>query len=659
MKRRASAPRAIGVDTGGTFTDFVALVGRRLITLKLPSTPAAPERAVLEGLVRLGAGRATQVRHGSTVATNALLERKGARVVFVTTAGFEDVLEIGRQDRPELYAIAPARVAPLVPAARRIGVRERTGPDGAALTALPPREAARARRLVAALRPEAIAIGLLHSYANPAHERRLERALSSLDVPITRSSFLCPEIREFERFATTVTNAYLMPHVSGYLTRLGNGHAGPLEIVLSHGGTARVRDAVREPVRQLLSGPAAGLRAARDAASASGFPSALTLDVGGTSTDVAFVERTLPRRRAREVAGFPVLLPVLDVHTIGAGGGSIAAVDAGGLLRVGPESAGAMPGPACYGRGGPATLTDALVQLGRIPGEALAGGALRLDRAAAERALTALSRALHAADATTAAEGVVAVAEARMEAALRRVSVERGNDPRAAALVAFGGAGGLHACALAAALDCRAVVFPRDAGVLSALGALAGGARRERSRSVLVDAADAPRLARAFAALEREVRVTFAPRERARLAFERGCEMRYRGQSHELSVPEGSDRIARFHAEHQRRFGFAEPGAPVEVVTVEVRAALPAESIPALERSGRRARARPSAHTAVRDKGARVRAAVWSRAALDPGARLRGPAIVADEGATLWLPPGWSARVHPTGAIVATQAGSR
>ena len=260
MKRRASAPRAIGVDTGGTFTDFVALVGRRLITLKLPSTPAAPERAVLEGLVRLGAGRATQVRHGSTVATNALLERKGARVVFVTTAGFEDVLEIGRQDRPELYAIAPARVAPLVPAARRIGVRERTGPDGAALTALPPREAARARRLVAALRPEAIAIGLLHSYANPAHERRLERALSSLDVPITRSSFLCPEIREFERFATTVTNAYLMPHVSGYLTRLGNGHAGPLEIVLSHGGTARVRDAVREPVRQLLSGPAAGLR---------------------------------------------------------------------------------------------------------------------------------------------------------------------------------------------------------------------------------------------------------------------------------------------------------------------------------------------------------------------------------------------------------------
>ena len=659
MKRRLAAPRAIGVDTGGTFTDFVALVGRRLVTLKLPSTPLAPERAVLEGLARLGAGRATHVRHGSTVATNALLERKGARVVFVTTAGFEDLLEIGRQDRPELYAIAPARVAPLVPAARRIGVRERTGPDGAALTSLPLREAARARRRVAALRPEAIAIGLLHAYANPAHERRLERALISLDAPITRSSLLCPEIREFERFATTVTNAYLMPRVSGYLTRLARGHAGPLEIVLSHGGTARVRDAAREPVRQLLSGPAAGLRAARDAAHACGFPSALSLDVGGTSTDVAFVERTLPRRRAREVAGFPVLLPVLDVHTIGAGGGSIAAVDAGGLLRVGPESAGAAPGPACYGRGGPATLTDALVHLGRIPGETLAGGALRLDRAAAERALGALARALHAGDAATAAEGVVAVAEARMEAALRRVSVEQGNDPRAAVLVAFGGAGGLHACALATALDCRAVVFPRDAGVLSALGALAGGARRERSRSVLVDAADALRLARAFATLEREVRITFSSRERVRLVIERGCEMRYRGQSHELSVPEGADRASRFHAEHRRRFGFAEPGAPVEVVTVEVRAALPADPIPAPERSGRRARVRPTANAPVHHDGSRVRAAVWTRAALDPGARLVGPAIVADEGATLWLPPGWSARVHPTGAIVATRAGSR
>ena len=446
MARRERTAVAVGIDTGGTFTDVVVWRAGRRVALKLPSTPAAPERAVLEALARAGAGRATRVRHGSTVATNALLERKGARVTFVTTAGFEDVLEIARQDRPRLYDLAPARPDPLVPRARRLGARERLGAAGEVVTALTAAECRRIAAQVRASRPEAIAIGLLHAWRDGAHERRLAAALRPAGVPVTLSSALCPEVREFERFATTVANAFLAPRVAGYLGALAGARRGSIEVVLSHGGTAPVAEAAREPVRQLLSGPAAGLRAALDAARACGFRHALTLDVGGTSTDCALLGAAeagadgLPRRRAREICGVPVLLPTLDVHTVGAGGGSIAGVDAGGLLRVGPGSAGADPGPACYGRGGPATVTDALAVLGLLPMAALAGGAIPLDRAAAQAALATLARALGLRDARTAAAGVLAVANGHMEAALRHVSVERGEDPREAALVAFGGA---------------------------------------------------------------------------------------------------------------------------------------------------------------------------------------------------------------------------
>jgi len=661
--RAVKRPRAaaVGVDTGGTFTDFVALRAGRLVALKLPSTPRAPQRAVLEGLQRLGAGRGTRVRHGSTVATNTLLERTGARVSLATTAGFEDLLEIGRQDRPALYALAPRRAEPLVPSARRVGVRERLGPDGVALRPLTPAEARRAARALARTRPEAVAVGLLHAYADPRHERLLGRALARLGVPVTLSSALCPEVREYERLATTVTNAYLAPRVAGYLGSLARGTRARVEVVLSHGGTAPPALAAREPVRQLLSGPAAGLAAAWQVARACGFERALTLDVGGTSTDCAYVAGELPRRRAREVAGFPVLLPVLDVHTVGAGGGSIARVDAGGLLHVGPESAGADPGPACYGRGGPATVTDALVVLGRIPGEVLAGSGLALDRAAAATVLGALARALRRRDALEAAEGVLTVADARMEAALRRVSVEQAHDPRGAALVAFGGAGGLHACALAESLGGAAVLFPVHAGVLSALGALAGGSRRERSRSVLLDAGDGAALERAWRALERRVRADFAPAERRSLALERWAEVRYRGQSHEVPLRGGADLAGRFHAEHERRYGFCDPARAVEVVTLEVRGATPVEweriarlrAAAAAEAPARPGRAR------VRVSGRMAEARVWPRQALPRRGAVAGPAVVTDAGATLWVAPGWSARVHRDGTVVVTWGRAR
>jgi N-methylhydantoinase A len=651
----------VGVDTGGTFTDVVAWRGGQRIAFKVPSTPREPAAAVLEALARAGAGRGTRVRHGSTVATNALLERKGARVTLVTTAGFEDVLEIGRQERPDVYALEPRRTPPLVPRERRLGARERLAAGGSVVTALTSAEIHRVVRRVRASRPEAIAVGLLHAWSAPAHERKLTRALESLGMPVTSAAALVPEIREYERLATTVTNAYLVPRMRGYLRDLAAGAKGAdFQVCLSHGGTAPVALAADEPVRQLLSGPAAGLRAALAAARACGFAAALTLDVGGTSTDCAFLggrdtgEDGLPRRRGREVAGFPVLCPTLDVHTVGAGGGSIARVE-GGVLRVGPESAGADPGPACYGRGGPGTVTDALVVLGAIAGDTLAGGALALDRDAARRALAKLARELGERSPEAAARGVVRVAEAAMEAALRKVSVECGEDPRGAALVVFGGAGGLHACALAQALGVPAVVWPRDAGVLCALGALEGGSRRERSRSVLADAGDRTKLARVLASLEREVLATFSAAQRRRVELEYRAETRALGQAHELTVAAKplASLAERFHAAHERRYGFADPAARVQVVTLEVGGWL-AEPLPR-ERGFSTPAKRERRRVGAWHNGRAVLATWTGRDALTSSERLHGPAVVADDGATLWVAPGWSARRHPTGAVVVTR----
>lgn len=662
--RRTDVRGAVGVDTGGTFTDVVALgADGRALARKIPSTPAMPERAVLAALA--GSRDASHVRHGSTVATNALLERRGARVVFVTTAGFEDLVEIGRQDRPDLYALVPERPEPLVPRPRRVGVRERIGAGGDVRQAPTTAEIARVVRRVRALRPEAIAVGFLHAWSNPAHERRLGRALAGLGVPVCLSSDVAPEIREVERFATTIANAFLLPRVGRYLGALARSHRARWAVVLSHGGTAPIERAAREPVRQLLSGPAAGLRAALACARANGFRRALTLDVGGTSTDVALLggddagEDGLPRRRHREVAGVPVLLPALDVQTVGAGGGSRIECDAGGVLRVGPRSAGADPGPACYGRGGPATVTDAMVMLGRLAGDALAGGAMRLDRAASARAFVPLARALRR-PGVAAAEGALRVANAHMEAALRRVSVERGQDPRGAALVAFGGAGGLHAAELADALGVRDVLWPSHAGVLCAFGALLAGDRRERGRSLLVSAHDTRRLERERRALEREVRAEFAARERAQVACECWVEARYAGQAHELSlpVPRGfGDLIERFHRAHASRYGFADRARDVVVVTLEVRGAVPDAPAPRRARPARERRT--PAHTRTFLSGAMREVPVFDREALAAGRTGRGPAVFADAGASLWVPEHWRWRVGRDGAVHLRAGGRR
>lgn len=717
----------VAVDTGGTFTDVVALVDGALTTLKLPSTPDDPARAVLEGVrAVIPEGRPFVLVHGSTVATNTLLERTGARVALVTNRGFEDVIEIGRQNRPQLYALVGHRPPPLVAVEDRIGIAGRVGPDGAEEAPLDEAELASLARRVrgldagggaggagggaggaggagggergadttAAGGPESVAICLLHSYARPEHEERVAAALEGAGLPLSVSSRLLPEYREYERTATTVVNAYVAPRMDRYLGRLAEGAgAERVRIMGSGGGAIPVERARREPVHTVLSGPAGGVMGALHAAAEAGVRDILTFDMGGTSTDVSLCPGEPLHTREFTIAGLPVAVPVIDIHTVGAGGGSIAEVDAGGALRVGPRSAGADPGPICYGRGGTrVTVTDAHVWLGRLPADVFLGGEAALDAAAVEAPLAELARALGT-DPDAAAEGVLAVADTAMERALRVISVERGHDPVDFTLVPFGGAAGLHAAELADRLGIGAILVPPDPGVLSAYGMLVAPVRKDAARTVLVRseagseagseaaaeagpdpgpgvrsgpgaepgahaaAGSAGRIDTVFRELEQETR---AAMERdgvppATLSIRRLADVRYAGQSFELRVP-AADWVEAFHRAHAARYGFDRRGAAVELVTARVEATGPAPL-----GTGRVARARsvsPVAEreTRVRYRGERVRARLLHRAALAAGRRIEGPAVVHEYSATLWLPPGWSAEALADGSLSARRS---
>jgi N-methylhydantoinase A/oxoprolinase/acetone carboxylase beta subunit len=555
---------------------------------KVPSTPDDPGRALRDGLA---VGRPDRLAHGTTVATNALLERRGAAVALVTTAGFADVIEIARQDRPSLYDSDADRPEPLVPRSWRYEVTGRLAADGTELE--PVGE-------VPVLDPavEAVAVCLLHSDLDDGHERAVAAVLEARGHDVSCSADVSPEFREYERTVTTVVNAYLRPACRPYLRGLADV-AGEVLMMTSAGGLLPVLDAADRPAALLLSGPAGGARAAAAVAEACGWPDALSFDMGGTSTDVCLVRGGAPEVAAgREAAGLPVRLPALDIHTVGAGGGSIARIDPGGALVVGPRSAGAVPGPACYGRGGSEpTVTDADLVLGRIPAGAAFPGLGVLDVDAARTAL---------AEARVDAAGVVAVVDAGMERALRAVSVERGVDPRSLALVAFGGAGPLHACALADALGMPAVIVPPRAGVLSAVGLLCSPVQRDLVRSW---PASVDELAAAAAELVPGGSVTTA------------VDCRYAGQSHELTVPTVED----FPEEHRRRNGFVRDGAPIEVVAVRARVVGPA----------------PMAITDLPVPGAR-RPVV-------------GPAVVAEPDCTIWVADGWRADPGVLGAYLLTR----
>jgi N-methylhydantoinase A len=682
-------PTIVAVDTGGTFTDVVAWYAGELHVHKLPSTPDDPARAVIAGIRHiLRADIADVLIHGSTVATNALIERAGARVVLVTNRGFEDVLAIGRQNRPLLYALAQQRPEPLVPAERRLGIAGRIGPRGDVLHPLDAAEVGQLPDRVGQLAPDAVAIVLLHSYAAPDHEQEVAAALQPLGVPLSVSSELLPEYREYERTATTVVNAYVAPLMDGYLGRIEQAaRARRVRIMGSAGGAVAMERARRDAAQTILSGPAGGVTGALHVAARHGAADIMTFDMGGTSTDVSLCAGAAQQTREFTIAGLPVALPVLDIHTVGAGGGSIARVDAGGALRVGPESAGARPGPACYGHGGvAATVTDANVVLGRLVPHAH----LRLDTAAAAAALGGLAAGLSC-SVEAAAEGVIAVVNAAMEGALRVISVERGHDPAAFTLVPFGGAAGLHAVALAERLEIPRLLVPPAPGVLSAYGMLVAPVRKEAARSVLLGGASAAELEPHFAALQETALA--AMREEGepadRVTLRRWVAARYSGQSHELTVPADSW-AARFHDAHEQRFGYALRDASVEAVTIGVEAsaaaahidasrlaaadgaaAVPgidpprpgAAAVPGIDppRTGAAAvpgidpplpgAAAASGMADVWHDGRFITASRYDREALRPGHRITGPALLLETTAAFWLPPAWTARVEQDGSL--------
>jgi N-methylhydantoinase A len=653
-RRRRNQIR-IGIDTGGTFTDFVvSAADGRVRVHKVLSTPDDPARAVLQGLAELFPdGWDGEVTYGSTVATNALLERRGARVALLTTAGFEDVLEIGRQARPDLYALEPRVPAPLVGREDRIGVRERIGFDGAILTPLAATEIRRVLALLRQRRPEAVAVVLLHAYAKPRHERAIGRALARLGVPVTLSHALVREHREYERTSTAVVNAYVAPVMSRHLGRLARGMPrGRLRVMQATGGAVRPVLAAREPVRTILPGPAGGVVGAARLAAAAGVHRLLTFDMGGTSTDVAMVDGVVPRRSDWTLDRMALRVPVIDIHTVGAGGGSVARRDPGGSLQVGPESAGADPGPACYGRGTVPTVTDANLVLGRLDANAFLGGHMTLDVARARDAVARLARELRL-DVARTAEGIVTVVNAAMARVLRVISVERGYDPRAFHLVAFGGAAALHACELAELLGMTRVLIPRDPGVLSAAGMASAPASRDYVTTVRRVDPPAAVLRRLIEPFRRRGLSELGAEgvSRRRVAIRPFAQMRYLGQAHEIEVPLGPDYRARFDAAHARLYGHADAERSVEVLALRVEAVGMADQLPRRRPRPRRRPAPKGERRALTWRGRRTEVARIERDGLLPGTHLRGPVLIVEYSSTLLIPPSWSGDVDADGHL--------
>jgi N-methylhydantoinase A len=622
----------IGVDAGGTFTDFIVLHDNgRMENFKIRSNPRAPHLVILEGLNRAASGVTADVVHGSTVATNALLERKGARTAFVTTEGFCDLLLIGRQNRAELYNLAPVPRTPLVPRELCFTVKERTFFDGTIEWAPHAAELRKLKKRLKRAGVESVALCFLHSYRNPENEKLAEQLLD-WDGSFCASHSICPEFREYERASTTVLNAYVGPLMDSYIGRLREGCRHRISILQSNGGFMTAEEARRHPVRTVLSGPAGGVGGAVAAARASGYRKILGFDMGGTSTDVCLCDGKPTESTEAYVDGFPVRVPMLDIHTVGAGGGSIARVDEGGLLRVGPESAGADPGPACYGTGDEPTVTDAHVVLGRIEANQFLGGTMSLDPDRAGRAVDRVAAKLGL-DRTAAAEGILRVANANMQRAIRVVSVERGHDPREFALVAFGGCGGLHGCEVAEELAIPSVLVPRDAGSLSALGMLLADHKRDFSAGVL----GSPSVEQAFAALERQAR-----KELRGARLQRWVDVRYAGQSYELTVPWTRGGLAaRFHREHQRIYGYSNPSRSLEIVTARVRAVRGVKR-PSL-------RFKPARDTAAPQLRRMYLSGRWRKVPVFYRGQVGteeqdGPALVLDYGATSLVPRGWTFR---------------
>jgi len=692
--RSRSQPLRIAIDTGGTFTDCVWVDRGRIRILKVFSTPDDPSRAIAEALEKIGRRDSLILLHGTTVGTNTLLQRQGARVALVTTSGFEDVIEIGRQARPNLYDFFFDRIEPLVPADLRFGLDERTSSDGEILRKPSQMDLLDLKARVLEKKPEAIAISLLFSFANPENETLVAAALQALGVPLSVSHQILPEFREYERTSTVVVNAYLQPVMQSYLERLearvqawsespqglklessrhlgGTAEAMPsrgfadlagrvsgvasskrtagarIFVMQSSGGITALRSAAREPVRTVLSGPAGGVVGASAMARRSGCERIISFDMGGTSTDVALVDHEVRGGNQAEIAGLPLGVPMLDIHTVGAGGGSIARFDAAGALRVGPESAGADPGPICYGRGTQPTVTDANLILGRLQAHRFLGGGFSLDLERTRRIASAWLNKRHCRlSLEQFAAGVIRVVNATMEKAVRVVSIERGYDPREFVLVAFGGAGGLHACELAAALRVPRVIVPANPGALSALGILVSDVVKDYSRTVLwrtLDELPTKRLNEEFNNLRRHADGDFRSEGwPGAIRRQLSVDVRYRGQGYEINVPYTGGLIASFRREHERRYGYCYPAREIEFVTLRLRAFMKSRQLNFSE-----ARATPDKRSSSDQEpisvffaGKKIAAATYDRASLKPTRKYSGPAVVTEYSATTVVPPG-------------------
>jgi N-methylhydantoinase A len=651
----------LGVDVGGTFTDFYYIDHGVARIAKRPSTPANPADAVIAGITEHG-WRPEQVVHGSTVATNTVLEHKGARVAFVTTKGFRDLLAIGRQARPSLYDLEPWRPPPLVPRELTFEVDERIGSRGEVLVELSEVVIGRLVDEVRTAGPDAVAVCLLFSFLHPEHETRLGAALRRAGLEVSLSSEVLPEPREFERASTTVLNAYVAPRMRAYLvdlqSRLTGAGGGELAVVQSSGGTLTPEQAGRLAASTLLSGPAAGVAGAFIEASRAGYDRIITLDIGGTSTDVCLCPGRIPFSSEWSIGDYPVRLPAVEVHTVGAGGGSIAWVDEGGALHAGPQSAGAVPGPAAYGGGGPATVTDAHIVLGRLDESSLLGGEFPVDVVAAEKALTQLGIGSD----IQAARGVLTVANTVVAGALRLVSVERGFDPSGFTLVAFGGAGPLHACELADLMRMPRVLVPRYPGIHSATGMTLTRPMRDYAVALAttdrrIDAPESLRMSLdAIEALLEGLGRRATAEMGVGALLEPAVDMRYEGQGYELTVPlvdSGERLLTDFHDAHRQRYGHSDPSRVVEAITVRLRAHLPREEapVPKLRQAGADASAALAGRRLVHLTRP-TQVPVFDRDRLRGGNVIEGPAIVAQLDSTTLVAPEWRALVDKRGNLI-------
>ncbi len=642
----------IGVDTGGTFTDFAIYIDGKIEINKIPSTPKNPSLAILEGIEEfLRRNIGLLVIHGTTVATNSLLERKGGRIALLTTKGFEDILFIGRQVRRDLYSLRGEKRVPLLPRDSCFGLNERTSSSGKVKKEVTIQELKEIIKKIKKLKIEAIAISLINSYANPSNEKIIRKELKNEKFLVSLSSDILPEYREYERTATTAVNAYLMPVVNRYLTNLEQKmEKAELRVMQSNEGYISPIRAKSEPIRTALSGPAGGVVGGFFLAQEAGFKNIITFDMGGTSCDVSLIDGKIRRTSENKIGDFPIRLPIIDIHSVGAGGGSIAYTDRGGSLRVGPQSAGADPGPACYGQGNFPTVTDANLLLGRLVPEFFLGGEMKILPEKSCAVLENLAKKIHKTPMETAA-GIIKIANANMEKAIRVISIERGFDPRAFSLFSFGGAGGMHAAEIASHLQIARIIVPKNAGVLSALGLLLADSIKDYSQSILNTAQKTTKdeLDSLFNNLHKkslkEMKEEGFTQERVKiLPF---LDLRYLGQSYEITIPYRNNFVSDFHKAHQKIYSYHHPQRAVEIVNIRVKAVglskkINLKRLPKGDAKPQRALLKKQN---LYYEGKKYLAPVFKRSLLLPGDKVSGPALVVDRESTTFLPASFNLEV--------------